>query len=160
MLYYVFHRLSSCFTAGGKAGGGKTGKSKEKVRKSTGLKGRKRAGTHEWHAPRYEKRQERHETGKENALPDQLFDRPATRRTTNLTGAGTFDASNGGFCQKMHGLAIPKSGILGCFFCDQAKRKITALKTGRKERVDCQTGRFLAEGWVFDFKAPSDQDMG
>ena len=34
MLYYVFHRLSSCFTAGGKAGGGKTGKSKEKVRKA------------------------------------------------------------------------------------------------------------------------------
>ena len=50
MLYYVFHRLSSCFTAGGKAGGGKTGKSKEKVRKSTGLKRRKRAGTHEWQA--------------------------------------------------------------------------------------------------------------
>ena len=48
MLYYVFHRLSSCFTAGGKAGGGKTGKSEEKARKSTGLKRRKRAGTHEW----------------------------------------------------------------------------------------------------------------
>ena len=101
-----------------------------------------------------------HETGKENALPDQLFERPAMHRTTNLADAETFDASSGGFCQKMHGLAIPKSGILGCFFCDQVKRKITALKSGRNDRVDCQTGRFLAEGWVFGVKAPSDQDMG
>ena len=55
MLCYMFHRLSSCFTAGGKAGGGKTGKSEEKARKSTGLKRRKRAGTHEWQAPGQEK---------------------------------------------------------------------------------------------------------
>ena len=55
MLYYVFHRLSSCFTAGGKAGGGKTGKSDEKARKSTGLKRRKSAGTHERQAPGQEK---------------------------------------------------------------------------------------------------------
>ncbi|MCS2814518.1 hypothetical protein NXX52_18975 [Bacteroides ovatus] len=64
----MFHRLSSCFTAGGKAGGGKTGKSEEKARKSTGLKRRKRAGTHEWQAPGQEKRQERHETDKEKTV--------------------------------------------------------------------------------------------
>lgn len=38
-----------------KAGGGKTGKSEEKARKSTGLKRQKRAGTHEWQAPGQEK---------------------------------------------------------------------------------------------------------
>mgnify|MGYP003190557492 CR=1 FL=1 len=55
VLYYTFHRLSSCFTAGGKTQGGKTGKSEEKARKSTGLKGWKRTGTHEWQAPGQEK---------------------------------------------------------------------------------------------------------
>ena len=56
----MFHRLSSCFTAGGKAGGGKTGKSEEK-----GGKGR----AHTNGKPQdKKKRQERHETDKEKTV--------------------------------------------------------------------------------------------
>ena len=50
MLYYVFHRLSSCFTAGGKAGGGKG-----RAHTNGKPQGKK-------------KRQERHETDKEKTV--------------------------------------------------------------------------------------------
>lgn len=55
MLYYVFHRLSSCFTAGGKAGGGKTGKSKEKVKEKHRIKGAEKGGHTRMASPRVRK---------------------------------------------------------------------------------------------------------
>ena len=42
MLYYSFHRLSSCFTAGDKTQDGKMEKTKAKARKSTESEGQKR----------------------------------------------------------------------------------------------------------------------
>lgn len=54
VLYYLFHRMSSCFTAGGKSVGPKTGKSGGK---SAGTKGRKRRKRYGWQPGSKEKRQ-------------------------------------------------------------------------------------------------------
>ena len=57
MLYYTFHRMSSCFTAGGKRRGGKMGKSMGKTWKKRRTKGRKRRKKYEWQLGSKKKRQ-------------------------------------------------------------------------------------------------------
>ncbi len=160
----MFHRLSSCFTAGGKAGGGKTGKSEEKARKSTGLKRRKRAGTQEKASP-----------GQRKNRKDAT--KPAKEKTVLCRVASELSLAPASLCRSMgqeedfiwemcdgvihwdikHGKIPPSDFFLSC---PMRRRSLRLLSSRPFHNSDGDTGTFFrVENYRREFYVPKTEGL-